>query len=119
MPEILRCRVVHSSAHRSAVHRAGNGPAMDDDAIRLGHEWNADRWADLDRDIDGAVAGDLTLRVGWRQVLDPCRMAAAVARVLLARGWAGQPRGCRPGCPVNDIGGSPAPGAGDPPMSLR
>jgi len=92
---------------------------MDDDAIRLGHEWNADRWADLDRDIDSAVAGDLTLRVGWRQVLDPCRMAAAVARVLLARGWAGQPRGCRPGCPVNDVGGSPAPGAGDPPLSLR
>ena len=86
---------------------------------RLGHEWNADRWADLGRDVASAVAGDLTLRVGWRQVLEPCRLAASVAQVLRARGWEEQPVGCRPDCPVNDIGGSPAPGAGDPPMSLR
>ncbi|HEU4812294.1 MAG TPA: type IV toxin-antitoxin system AbiEi family antitoxin domain-containing protein [Nocardioides sp.] len=84
---------------------------------RLGHEWNADRWRDLDRDIDAAVAGDLTVRAGWRQVLDPCRLAAAVARLLLARGWTDLPRGCQPGCPVAIIGGSPAPRAGDPATS--
>ncbi len=83
---------------------------------RLGHERANDRWADLDRDVDSAVAGDLTLRAGWKQVLDPCRLAAAVTRVLVARGWTGRPTGCRPGCPVGHLtenGGSPAPGAGD------
>jgi hypothetical protein len=84
---------------------------------RLGHEWTADKWADLDRDIDSAVAGDLTLRAGWRQVLEPCRLATGVARVLLARGWNARPHGCRPGCPVGDIGGFPAPGPGNPPLS--
>jgi hypothetical protein len=35
---------------------------------RIGHEWNADRWADLERDLASAAAGNLTLRAGWRQV---------------------------------------------------
>ena len=65
---------------------------------RIGHETTSDRWADLDRDVDAAVRGDVTLRIGWKQVLDPCRLAAAVARVLIARGWAGRPRPCRKGC---------------------
>lgn len=84
---------------------------------RLGHEWTADRWTDLDRDIDSVVAGDLTLRAGWRQVLEPCRLATGVARVLIARGWEGRPRGCSARCQVADIGGFPAPGADNPPMS--
>lgn len=84
---------------------------------RLGHEWTADRWRDLDRDVAAAVAGDLTLRVGWRQVLEPCRLAGSVAAVLRARGWHGRLRSCGPGCPHADDGGSPAPGAGDPPLS--
>lgn len=70
---------------------------------RLGHEAARDRWADLDRDIASAVAGDLTLRVGWGQVLDRCRLASAVATLLLARGWDGAPHPCTPGCPVADI----------------
>jgi hypothetical protein len=65
---------------------------------RLGHEWQRDRWDDLDRDIDSAVAGDLTVRLGWQQVLDPCRTAARVARLIGARGWLGQVRACGPGC---------------------
>jgi hypothetical protein len=65
---------------------------------RLGHEFSADRWDDLDRDIDSALAGDTTIRVGWRQVLDPCRLAATVARLLAARGWTGALRPCGPGC---------------------
>ena len=65
---------------------------------RIGHEATTDRWADLDRDVDAAVRGDLTLRVGWKQVLDPCRMAAALGRILVARGWTGVPRPCRKGC---------------------
>jgi hypothetical protein len=82
---------------------------------RLGHEEPADRWKDLDRDIDGLVSGDVTLRAGWSQVLHPCRLAAAVSAVLVARGWEGSPQACGPGCSVS--AGSPAPGAGDPSAS--
>jgi len=84
---------------------------------RLGHEWTSERWDDLDRDVSGAETGSLTLRLGWKQVLDPCRLAAAVARVLRARGWSDRPVPCSAACPVGDVGGSPAPGAGDPPVS--
>lgn len=67
---------------------------------RLGHEPTADRWKDLDRDIHTVITGRLTVRVSWGQVLDPCRLAAAVARLLHARGWRGQARACHGGCPV-------------------
>lgn len=70
---------------------------------RIGHDSTADRWADLDRDVDAAVRGDLTLRIGWKQVLDPCRLAAAVARILIARGWTGRPQPCRPGCALAEV----------------
>jgi hypothetical protein len=80
---------------------------------RLGHEAPTDRWKDLDRDVDAVVHGDLTVRAGWGLVLDPCRLAAAMVRILLARGWTGRPRGCGPGCPVARIlVDLPAPGAG-------
>ena len=80
---------------------------------RLGHEAAADRWADLERDLDTAGSGSTTVRLGWRQVLEPCRTARAVGRVLTAHGWDGHPRPCRPGCPAGDgwravRGGSPA-----------
>jgi Transcriptional regulator, AbiEi antitoxin len=65
---------------------------------RLGHDGTAERWADLDRDVDSAMEGATTVRLGWRQVLDPCRIAAAVARLLWACGWQGRPRSCGPGC---------------------
>ena len=84
---------------------------------RLGHELANDRWDDLERDIDSAVAGDLTVRAGWRQVLNPCRLAAAVAKLLMARAWTGAPRPCGPGCPVPNSGDPPAPDAGEPPES--
>ncbi|MEJ7834302.1 MAG: hypothetical protein WKF79_15415 [Nocardioides sp.] len=70
---------------------------------RLGHEDASDRWADLDRDLDGILAGDLTVRVGWKQALQPCRLAAALARLLQARGWTGVPRPCGPHCPIHDL----------------
>jgi hypothetical protein len=84
---------------------------------RLGHEAARDRWADLSRDLAAAVSGRLTLRAGWGQALQPCRLALAVAAVLRARGWQGEPLPCGPACPLRDSGGSPAPEAGDPPMS--
>jgi hypothetical protein len=67
---------------------------------RLGHEWTSERWDDLDRDIDSAVDGHLTVRIGWRQVLEPCRLAQRIARLLAAQGWAGTARSCGPGCIV-------------------
>ena len=83
---------------------------------RIGHEGVEDGWADLDRDLASAVAGDLTLRAGWKQVLDECRLAAIVAQVLVRRGWPGPPRPCRPDCAVASVdwSGSSAPGAEDP-----
>ncbi len=84
---------------------------------RLGHSAARDRWADLERDLASAVRGDLTLRIGWLQVLEAHRLADSVGSILVARGWEGQPRPCGPDCVVPDIGGSPAPDAGDPPMS--
>ena len=62
---------------------------------RVGHTAALDRWADLGRDLAAAVDGDVTLRAGWQQVLDPCRLALLVSRVLQARGWGGRPRPCR------------------------
>ena len=65
---------------------------------RLGHELARDRWDDLQRDVESAVGGVLTLRLGWGQVLDPCRTARSVGAVLSARGWDGRPTPCRDGC---------------------
>jgi hypothetical protein len=82
---------------------------------RLGHEGVLDRWKDFDRDIDGLVSGDVTLRAGWAQVLHPCRLAAAISAVLVARGWDRSPHPCGPACAIS--AGSQAPGAGDPSAS--
>ena len=67
---------------------------------RLGHEAAEDRWDDLDRDLGSAVAGKLTLRLGWRQVLQPCRVAVTIGRILAARGWDGKVRPCGSHCTV-------------------
>jgi hypothetical protein len=69
---------------------------------RLGHEAATDRWDDLDRDLDAVASGDLTLRVAWGQVLEPCRLASVVGSVLVARGWSGATRPCGSGCWVSD-----------------
>ena len=67
---------------------------------RLVHDASADRWNDLDRDLGSAAAGKLTLRLGWRQVLQPCRAAGTIGEILRARGWTGHVRRCGPQCPV-------------------
>lgn len=72
---------------------------------RLGHEQANDRWDDMDRDIGSATLGDLTVRLGWQQVEDPCRTATAVGRILAARGWTGQLRACTKNCPVGGVRG--------------
>ena len=51
---------------------------------RLGHELALDRWDDLERpeDLVAATTGRLTLRAGWGQVIQPCRLAGMLARLL-------------------------------------
>ena len=106
LPSGRRQRVVRTS--RGAAYRdieyEGLGVVVELDG-RLGHELQADRWDDLDRDISSAVEGDVTLRAGWRQVLQPCRLAGAVGRLLVARGWAGAPVPCGPTCTLKRVPG--------------
>ncbi len=66
---------------------------------RLGHELSAERWADMDRDLEAALTDRTTLRIGWRHTEDrPCETAARLGRVLQLRGWRGSVRGCGPVC---------------------
>lgn len=67
----------------------------------FGHRDTVDRWADLQRDLDAALDDHLTLRPGWAQVLEPCRLADLVATVLRRRGWTGHPRACGDTCFVD------------------
>jgi hypothetical protein len=71
---------------------------------RFGHTDARDRWADLDRDLAAAVQAAITIRLGWAQVLSPCRVGAAVAEILQSRGWDGSAYPCRRGCPVGGGG---------------
>ena len=85
---------------------------------RFGHTDTDDRWNDLDRDLIAAGTGRLTLRLGWGQVMAPCRLAAAVGRVLQTRGWSGEVAPCGPQCAL-DAEGSGAAGDPDPPPTPR
>jgi len=54
---------------------------------------------DLRRDNWAAVAGDIPLRYGWRDVVgNPCAVAQQIAHVLTTQGWRGQPRRCGTSC---------------------
>ncbi|GAB3077275.1 hypothetical protein GCM10027053_47320 [Intrasporangium mesophilum] len=64
------------------------------------HQTAAAAWLDFLRDVDTAVQGGVTVRVGWVHVLDPCSTAAALAPLLASRGWLGSPRRCSPTCAV-------------------
>lgn len=51
--------------------------------------------SDLDRDADHLLAGLVTLRLGWKQVVgDPCRAARQVAGALNSLGWQGTLTSC-------------------------
>jgi hypothetical protein len=68
---------------------------------RLFHDNARVRDLDLDRDLDAALEGLLTVRLGWGQAhLRPCATAARLGRLLQQRGWDGAIRpcaSCRPG----------------------
>lgn len=86
-----------------------NGPVyrdvvyLDQDQIieldgRLFHDTAEDRDADLERDLDAAVARLGTVRLGWGQVFRTgCQTANRVAKLLQSRGWTGQIEPC-PSC---------------------
>ena len=57
---------------------------------RLFHDNASARDRDLDRDLDAAVDGLLSVRLGWGQVFArPCETAQRIGRLLGARGWSG------------------------------
>jgi hypothetical protein len=65
---------------------------------RLFHDNARARDLDLDRDLDAALEGLLTVRLGWGQAhLRPCATAARLARLLHQRGWSGSLHPC-PAC---------------------
>ncbi|WP_157544737.1 hypothetical protein [Nocardioides halotolerans] len=65
---------------------------------RVGHADSLDRWSDFEADLAGAIDRIVSVRIGWGQVLDPCRLAAAVGALLHQRGWTGRPFPCSPMC---------------------
>lgn len=66
---------------------------------QLFHDSATQRDLDLDRDLDAAVDGRLTVRLGWGQVYGrPCRTAERMAALLTRAGWSGTARGCDADC---------------------
>ncbi len=66
---------------------------------RTFHDNAQQRDRDLDRDLDDAVEGRTTVRLGWGQVTRRrCRTAHRLAALLAGRGWAGSLQPC-PECP--------------------
>ena len=62
---------------------------------RLFHDNARARDRDLDRDLDAAVQGRDTVRLGWGQVFDRgCETAGKIGRLLQFRGWPGSVARC-------------------------
>ena len=69
---------------------------------RLYHDSATARDRDLERDLDTALEGADTVRLGYGQVLGrPCSTAAKLGRLFQLRGWGGEPNAC-PACPPAD-----------------
>lgn len=65
---------------------------------RLFHDSTQARDHDLERDLDAAIDGAETIRLGYGQVFERgCATAAKLGVVLRRRGWDGQPASC-PDC---------------------
>ena len=83
--------------YRDVVYSVADVPVELDG--RMWHDSATRRDADLDRDLDAAVDGLWTVRLGWGQVFGrPCSTALRVGRLLSARGWLGRTTPC-PSCP--------------------
>lgn len=94
-------RVAGARVYRDAPYPA-YGLVVELDG-RFDHTALHDRDRDLGRDLETAVAGTRTVRLGWGQVYDrPCRTAASVAGLLRRGGWKGSPTRCSAGCSVTE-----------------
>jgi len=70
---------------------------------RLGHASWTDVQRDGRRDRSSLVAGRVTLRCYWTDLVpSPCGLAGEVAQVLRARGWSGRPRSCGSACTIDE-----------------
>ncbi len=66
---------------------------------RVFHDSAEQRDRDLDRDLDAAVDGQTSIRLGYGQVFGrPCLTARRIGVLLQQRGWTGAPTPCGPGC---------------------
>lgn len=75
---------------------------------RLGHSTTSERDAAFERDLDAAIDGRGTLRLGWGQVyVRPCTTAGKLYLVLRRLGWAGEFQRC-PRCPADLVIPPPA-----------
>ena len=77
-------------ASQGVVYRdADYGPLLVELDGRLFHDSATARDADLERDLDAAVDGRGSLRLGWGQVFGrPCATAAKLAAIMRSRGIA-------------------------------
>ena len=65
---------------------------------RIFHDTARDRDLDMERDLDAAMTGVLTVRLGWGQAhVRPCATAVRIGMLLQQRGWTGQIHPC-PAC---------------------
>lgn len=99
---------------RQVVHDTASGTAIRD-TLYLGrrvveldgrqfHQGAAQRDLDLERDLDAALTGLSSTRLGWAQVFDrPCSTAGKVGTLLAAHGWDGRPYACGPACPAPSV----------------
>ena len=72
---------------------------------RLFHDSAAQRDRDMDRDLDAAVDGRTTIRLGYGQVFDrPCATALRLEALLRQRGWRGSATPCGVDCPLGPSG---------------
>jgi hypothetical protein len=85
------------------VEYAAHGLVVELDG-RLHHGSAAARDSDMDRDLDAAVQGRRTVRLGWGQVYGrPCRTAHRIGLLLQQAGWRGSVLAC-PSCAVPRFG---------------
>ena len=80
------------------VEYAEIGELVELDGI-FGHDSPAERDLDLERDLDAALTGRGTVRLGWGQVFGrPCRTAVKIGSLFASRGWTGTVRACGRDC---------------------
>ncbi|QWC86252.1 type IV toxin-antitoxin system AbiEi family antitoxin domain-containing protein [Nocardioidaceae bacterium] len=74
----VRDRMASGAVYRDVTY---DGLIVELDGLQ--HAQTVHRDADLDRDLDAALSGERTVRLGWGQVFErPCRTASRLARLL-------------------------------------